>query len=418
MNKRTGIFVSAILGNVLEYYDFTVYAVFSVVIGELFFSSNSEFIQMLSSLGVFAIGFLTRPIGGIIFGYIADRKGRRTSLIISMLGMTISTFTIGIIPNSKQIGYYAPIILVILRLIQGLCISGEGAGAAIFILEHYKKLKPGLTAAFVHAANIAGTLLATFVGIIFSMLFPNIEYAWRIAFIIGGVMGTIGFYFRLQISETPIFIILEKRKKLLRSPFMHLIRTAKKSLFITICLGGTASSIVYLLKTYINVFYSSVLHLDNTIARAYLAYSSIVMIIALPISGYISDCIGKFKMIIFSTIAILFLVLPCLILISNEQFISNIIGLTILAILAGAISGTAYVFVISLFTPEQKFTGVAFGYNLGVALFGGTSAAISRSLLELTSLYYSPAFYIMFCSGSFLLIIFIMRNYIKLLLNE
>jgi len=193
MNKRRSIFLSAISGNVLEYYDFTVYAVFSLAIGQAFFPSGSQVIQTLSSLSVFAVGFIMRPIGGIIFGFIADKYGRRVSLIISMLGMTMTTFTIGLIPGYSDIGYGAPILLVMMRLIQGLCISGEGAGAAIFILEHYQNLRPGFTAGIVHASNIAGTLLASFVGIILEQLFPELEFAWRFAFILGGIMGIIGF---------------------------------------------------------------------------------------------------------------------------------------------------------------------------------------------------------------------------------
>ena len=238
MSKRRSIFLSAISGNVLEYYDFTVYAVFSLAIGKAFFPGDNEVVQILSSLGVFAVGFVTRPIGGIIFGYIADRHGRRVSLITSMLGMTIPTFSIGLIPEYSQIGYLAPLILVIMRLIQGLCISGEGAGAAIFILEHYQHLRPGFTAGIVHASNIAGTLFATLIGILFATFIPNIEFAWRLAFMLGGVMGIVGFYFRLRVSETPIFTMLAEKKQTLRSPFFHVLKTAKKSMFITFVLGA------------------------------------------------------------------------------------------------------------------------------------------------------------------------------------
>lgn len=418
MNKRRSIFLSAISGNILEYYDFTVYAVFSLAIGKAFFPNDSEFVEVLSSLAVFAVGFLTRPIGGILFGYIADRYGRRISLITSMLGMTIPTFTIGLIPNYSEIGFLAPMVLVIMRLMQGMCISGEGAGAAIFILEHYQNLRPGFTAGLVHASNIAGTLLATFIGIVLAKFFPDTDFAWRFAFILGGIMGLIGFYFRLRVSETPIFKVLAQKKKTLKSPFMHVIKTAKKSMFITFCLGGAASSIVYLVKTYINIFHCNVLHFDDATARAFLAYSSIVMIISMPLSGHISDHVGRFKMITLSSIAIFILILPCLALVSCNSTLEQIIGLTLLSVLGGAISGTAYIFIISLFTPEQRFTGVAFSYNFGIALFGGTSAAISRSLVEITNLYYAPAFYIMFTSGVFLLVMYFNRSAIRTLLDK
>ena len=125
MSKRNYIFLSAISGNILEYYDFTVYAVFSLAIGQAFFPDHSETTQILSSLAIFAVGFITRPIGGIIFGYIADKHGRRVSLITSMLGMTISTFIMGLIPSYSEIGFYAPVILVLMRLLRYLWLNHQ-----------------------------------------------------------------------------------------------------------------------------------------------------------------------------------------------------------------------------------------------------------------------------------------------------
>ena len=417
MNKRRSIFFSAISGNILEYYDFTVYAVFSLSIGRVFFPSDSQVIQTLSSLSVFAVGFVMRPIGGIIFGYIADKYGRRISLIISMLGMTITTFIIGFIPGYSEIGYSAPLLLIIMRLIQGLCISGEGAGAAIFILEHYQNLRPGFTAGLVHASNIAGTLLASVVGIILEQLLPGLEFAWRFAFIIGGVMGIVGFYFRLKVSETPIFAMLAEKKRTLKMPFIHVVKGSWRAMLITFCLGGSASSLVYIIKTYINIFHCEVLSFDKTTALIYLSYSSVVMMLTMPLSGYISDHIGRFRMIIISSLAIVIIVLPAFILLSGGEMWKQLIALTTIAMLGGFIAGTAYIFIISLFSPEERFTGVAFSYNFGVALFGGTSAVISRWLVEATTLYYAPAFYIMLTSLGFLAMAYIMRNTINTLID-
>ena len=417
MNKRRSIFLSAISGNILEYYDFTVYAVFSLSIGRAFFPADSQIVQTLSSLSVFAVGFLMRPIGGIIFGYIADKYGRRVSLITSMVGMTTTTFIIGFIPNYSEIGYSAPVILVMMRLIQGLCISGEGAGAAIFILEHYQNLRPGFTAGIVNASNIAGTLLASIVGIVLELLFPGMDFAWRFAFILGGIMGIAGFYFRLRVSETPIFEMLAEKKRTLKMPFAHVVRSSWPAMLITCCLGGSASSLVYIIKTYINIFYCETMGFDKTSALIYLSYSSIVMMLTMPLSGYISDHIGRFKMIVISSIAVVIISIPAFMLLACGEMWKQIIALTTIAMLGGFIAGTAYIFVISLFSPEERFTGVAFSYNLGVALFGGTSAVISMWLVKVTDLYYAPAFYIMFTSLGFLMVIYFMRNTINNLID-
>lgn len=417
MNKRKSIFLSAISGNILEYYDFTVYAVFSLSIGRTFFPLDTQTIQALYSLSIFSVGFLMRPIGGIIFGYIADRYGRRVSLVTSMIGMTATTFIIGFIPSYIEIGFSAPVILIIMRLMQGLCISGEGAGAAIFILEHYQNLRPGFTAGIVNASNIAGTLLASVVGIALEMLFPDVDFAWRFAFILGGLMGIIGFYFRLKVSETPVFTMLAQNKRTLATPFNHVLRKSWPAMIVTFCLAGSASSLVYIVKTYINIFYCEFMGFDKTTALIYLSYSSIIMMLTMPLSGYISDHIGRFKMIVISSIAITTFSTPAFMLLACTTSSSQIIALTIIAMLGGFIAGTAYIFIISLFSPEERFTGVAFSYNLGVALFGGTSAVISMWLVKVTQLYYAPAFYIMFTSCIFLVVVCCMRVTIRNLID-
>lgn len=405
MSKGRTIFLSAIAGNILEYYDFTVYTVFAISIGEIFFPSYcDEYTKVILSLSVFAMGFVTRPLGGILFGYIADRYGRRTSLIISMLGMTIPTFTMGFIPGYEVIGIYAPIILTVTRLLQGLCISGEGAGAAIFILEHHQNLRPGLTAGIVHSSNIAGTLIATFFGYVIARYFPSAEFAWRFAFIIGGFMGLAGFYLRLKVSETPIFEMLSEKKKTLKVPIIEVFRTGKKPMIVTIALGAAASSIVYLVKAYINIYQCNVLGNDKTVALQYVAYASLVMMITMPLSGYLSDRIGRLYMIRATTAMSFIMALPCFALMSCEHLWQQILSITILAILGGSIAGSAYVFIISIFSSAQRFSGVSFSYNLGIAMCGGTSAAISRFLVEKTGLHYSPAFYIMSTTAAFLII--------------
>lgn len=418
MTSRRKVFISAISGNILEYYDFTVYAVFTVTIGRVFFPDHSEFAQIIYSLGVFALGFLTRPIGGVLFGYIADRYGRRNSLITSMIGMTISTFVIGLIPDYSVINFYAPLILIIMRLFQGLCISGEGAGAAIFILEHHGNFRPGFTAGVVQASNIVGTLLAALVALLFSYFFPEIEYAWRLAFIIGGVMGLVGFYLRLRVSETPIFIALAEKKQTLKSPFFNVLKHAPLSVLVTFTLGAAASSVVYLIKTYINVYYNEIMNLSDSSSQLYLIYASLIMMITMPISGYLSDLIGRFRMITLSTKCVFVLALPCFWLFTFESNFVQIVALTLLAILGGLISGSAYIFIISLFSPEQRFSGVAFSYNLGIALFGGTAAAISRSLVEVTGCIIAPAFYIMFTTSMFLIVVLSTKDKLIKILNS
>lgn len=412
--QRHFVFFSAISGNILEYYDFTVYSVFAISIGKVFFPASSTFAQVLASLAVFAVGFLTRPLGGIIFGYVGDKYGRRTALILSMCGMTLTTFGIGFLPGYQELGILAPILLIICRLIQGLCISGEGAGAAIFVLEHFGKLRSGLITGIVNASNITGTLIASLVGIFTQYYCMCDEESWRYAFILGGFMGLIGAYLRVKTSETPIFKIMAKKKKIEKFPFKAVVKKSWHFMILTACVGGVASCVVYIIKTYVNVFYADIMGYANPTPLLYLAYASFILMIFMPIAGYISDFIGRANMLKLGAILVFLFTGPSMYIMASESFATQIFGLTSFAILAGLMAGSAYIFVISLFKPQERFTGVSFSYNLGVAIFGGTSPMIARWLVEKTGIIYSPAFYIMFISIMFLSIMFLLRREIAI----
>jgi MHS family proline/betaine transporter-like MFS transporter len=314
------------------------------------------------------------------------------------------------IPGYHTIGMAAPILLVCMRLIQGLCISGEGAGAAIFVLEHYGNLRPGLVAGIVQGSNIAGTLLASVVGILINSYIGHIEDAWRFAFLLGGFMGIVGFYLRLKTQETPIFKILSKRKQVLKAPFLDVVFRAWHYMLLTTIVAGVASSIVYIIKTYIHVFYTGIMHLDVGTSLSYLSYTTCVLMIFMPLTGWISDYIGSKRTMQIAAIIEIIFIIPAMYLMGSEDRIYQILGLTSIGILGGIASGSAYMFVISLFEPQERFTGVAFSYNLGVALFGGTTPMIAAALVKLTGLSYAPAFYIIVLSLVFLMMTHIMKE--------
>jgi MHS family proline/betaine transporter-like MFS transporter len=413
MEKKKFVFFAATMGNVLEYYDFTIYTVLTLNIGKVFFSQQSEFLQTLSAFAVFALGFLTRPIGGIIFGFIADRFGRRISLICSMLGMTIPTLMIGLIPGYDIIGIYAPAILVGMRLLQGLCISGEGTGTAIFVLEHYKSLRSGFITGLVHSSNIGGTILASAVGMFITRYLSHIEWSWRLAFILGGILGIVGFYLRLQVSESPEFTKIQMQKKILKSPLRNVFKTAWPSMIITFVIAGLASCIIYFIKGYLNIFMKTVHHLNETESLFYFAFTNFVVMISMPIGGALTDKFGKEKSIRFIIIAIGLLIIPLIYILSQKNLIFIYFALSSIGLIAGIMASCAYIFSISLFSPEQKVTGVGFSYNTGVAMFGGTMPLISNWLYQYTEHSYVVSYYISFLSIFTIAIMILFRKYIS-----
>ena len=407
MLKRSYIFFAAIFGNILEYYEFTVYAVFSITIGKVFFAATNPTVQVMSSLACFAIGFVTRPIGGIFFGYIADKHGRRISLIISILGMALPTFVIGFLPSYEKIGILAPILLACMRMLQGLCISGEGTGTAIFVLEHYHNIKPGLIAGAVHSTNIIGTLIASAVGI-YIKTYVSDPNAWRYAFLMGGVFGLFGFYLRLKVSETPIFQQINKNKK--RVPIFDVISKSWRYMLITFATAAVASSITQLVKAYINIFYATVMHMPESSSLKYAFYANFVMMVTMPLFGLLGDTIGNIRALVTAVVSIIIFTIPAMMYMGSESYACQILCVTTLGALAGGVSASAYLFVISVFPPEQRATGVGFSYNLGITFFGGTSAFISAWLVKNTSLNYAPGIYIISTAVLFM-VIFIIYKY-------
>ncbi len=413
LKGKGSVFWAAIIGNVLEYYDFTVYIVFTIEISKAFCPSGSHTSQIWWALIAFAFGFLARPLGGVVLGYVGDKFGRRTALLSSALGMTFSTFSIGILPSYDSIGFFAILMLFVLRLIQGFCISGEGTGAAIFILEHSKVKRLGLMAGIVHSTNIGGTLLAIFVSFALRHFFPQYQdFIWRFAFISGGLFGLFALFLRWHVAETPIFAVMKQQRGQVKDGIMNVVRSAWRKMFLTFVIGSFTSSMVQFIKGYISVYYQEEMGLSHHTSLMYLMYSSVVLMISMVIFGGLGDVFGKSRILIGSGIMAIIFIFPALWFMSGPNTLDHIIGLTMLDVIAGAASASAYAFVISIFEPSQRFFGVSVSYNLGIALFGGTSPAIAKLLGNLVGDSYAPAYYITALSIMFLITMFKMKPFI------
>lgn len=394
MNKRNlKITAAAMIGHVLEFFDFTIYAVFAVELGKVFFPSSSEFAQVLSSLAVLAVGFLTRPVGGLLFGHIGDKFGRRNALAISVIGMAIATLIMALLPGYENLGIFAPILLVILRLIQGLCIGGEGAGSSIFVLEHLSHIKPGLIGGIVNSALTVGILLAIVTGLIVHSFWPSNPDNWRIAFGFGGIVGLAGLYLRMNVEETPVFEKLKKENKILELPIKHVLKHNLPNVFLTISLGGITGCSAYMVMTFIDIFYKSVLNFEPIDSLKYAVYANALLIVLLPIMGVISDRIGYRRAMCTGVVLAIILNIPIFLMLESTNTLINLLGLTLLSTVAAIIYAPLYPFMLSLFKPEQRYSGIAFSLNIGIAMFGGTSSMFGLSLIKYTGLNFGGAIY-------------------------
>ena len=402
------ILAGSLLGNIVEYYDFGIYTVFATTIGQLFFPPVGDSWAVILALIVFSLGFMMRPLGGIVFGYIGDKFGRKKALIISMLGMSFSTLSLGLLPSYEEIGIFASIFLVIIRLIQGLCIGGEGTGSAIYIIEHGAK-RIALMGGVIMTSNILGTLLANLVAFFLNSVFDLNHNNWSWAFFLGFFMGITVLYIRIHNHETPAFEKFKEKKKT-KMPVIEVLVKKKYALFTTIAIAASASSLMYLVRGYLNIFLQSHLGFSTDLSLKYTIYTLITLAILLPLAGLLTDKIGIRRVLNLGITLTILGILPAWYLIVTQE--NLIVGLLLISLMGALMGAPAYPHAIHSFPPEIRYSGIALGWNLGNAIFGGTTPLISALTIEKIGIM-GPAFYLLFTSSIFLLLRFWATFYIK-----
>lgn len=405
MRSKLKVVIGAITGNIVEYYDFGIYAVFVTIIGKLFFpASSDENMDIILAFAVFSIGFMMRPLGGLVFGYIGDRFGRKNALIISIAGMSLSTLGIGLLPSYESIGWFAPVILVCIRMLQGLCIGGESTGSAIYIIEHIGDRKMSLMSSLVMTSNIIGTLVANIIAMILEVTIGIDDYTWRYCFFIGFGMGIFSLYFRIKNDETPAFKEMKSSdNKSHKTPVIDIIQKKKYAVLTIFAIAASATSITYLVRGYLNTFLIDSLHYTTHTALVYTIFTLSCLTILFPVFGVLTDKFGTNKMLNFGAFFTFFTIIPAWYLVTHFQGIAQYIGLILISIMGAAMGSPAYPHAINIFPPQIRYSGVSLGWNLGNAAFGGTTPVICTLLLDHIGLM-GPAFYLVFTSSIFIML--------------
>ncbi|NQD64336.1 MHS family MFS transporter [Bacillus haikouensis] len=376
--------MASFVGALMEWYDFFLYGIAAaVVFNKLFFPNEDPLIGTIASFASFAIGFLARPIGGVIFGHYGDKIGRKKILVITMMLMGVATFLIGVIPTYENIGIWAPILLVFLRIIQGFGLGGEYGGAALLVIEHSPRNKRGFWGGLLQSATSTGLLLATGVFSLVSML-PDeafFSWGWRIPFLISIILLFVGTFIRLNIQETPAFQEVKDTGKEAKLPILELIKTYPKAIFIALGarLGETVSS--NLLNAFAIAYVSTQLGLPESVALNAIFVAAAVGIIACPVFGALSDRIGRKPVYLISTLFLVIFSVPYFMLLNTE--VTFIIWL---AVVLGYVVGPTMMFSVQsvffteMFGTNVRYSGLSIAYQVSAAL-GGFTPLIATSLL-------------------------------------
>lgn len=416
--KKKKVILAGAIGNALEWYDFTIYAFFVPLIATQFFPTNDQFISILATFAVFALGFLVRPLGAVLFGYIGDHIGRKKALIISMIMISCPTILIGLLPNYGAIGIFAPLGLVTLRIIQGLAVSGELTTATVFLIEHADSNKRGIAGSLAMAGAYLGMVLSSIFATIITDVLSNEQvhqWGWRIPFILGGLLGVIGLIFRLKSSDPEMYhekSTLNNNLSHSKSIIGHVGSLNYKKLVIGVLLTCIMAISNYFLIAYFNTFLTQTQKMPLKAVMSINTIGLLVQLCSTVFMGYLSDYVGRKKVLGAGIISITLLSYPVFWLFMQHNIYLALLGEVIFAIAAGAISGLIPTTLAEMFDTYHRNMGISISYNISLALFGGTAPLVAISLIAATNNLYSPANYLMICSCiAFLALLTVKESY-------
>jgi MFS family permease len=390
--REKKIILLSALGGMLEFYDFIIYGIFSLYFAHQFFPSHDPLVSVIESYVVFVLGYIARPIGGIIFSHIGDEQGRKKVLIITIIIMGLASFGIGLLPTYDNIGLAAPCLLLSLRLLQGLALGGELPSTYVYISESMPT-KLGYGFGGVMTGVNAGLLLGMLMNLLLNTLFtaPEMEsFAWRIPFILGGVLCLISYKIRKSLRETQAFIKIKDKPKL---PLFYLVQHHLPSLLSGICITAFMSGTVVTTIIFMPTYLTKILHFDPHLFSHFMIYVMLANVLTIYLGGGLANTFSPQKM---------FFIIGCIALplIASSYFLISLnLCLALAMIILGIIQGMAALLVplllTRLFPTQIRLTGVALSYNIGFTLFGGLAPIILTSLMtQGTNVYLTPILYL------------------------
>ena len=383
------VVLAAVVGATIEWYDFLLYGVVAgIVFNKLYFPAGDPVVATLLAYSTFAAGFVTRPLGGLIFGHFGDKIGRKSMLVITLMIMGVSTFLIGLVPTYAQIGIAAPLLLLLLRVFQGIGLGGEWGGAVLMAYEYAPKEKRGYYASLPQIGLALGVCLASGVVALLSSLLTDAQFlawGWRIAFLISGVLVAVGLYIRLSIQETPEFTAIKERNAALQIPFLDLIKRYPGNI-----LKGMGAR--YIDGVFFNVFavfsisyLTSTIKISRTDALIGVMAAAFVMCFAIPYFGALSDRIGRTKVYFWGSLVVALSSFPAFWLITHSSGNMLLIWLAIIipfGILYAAVYGPEAALFCDLFDAKVRYSGISFVYQFSGIFASGITPIIATALLK------------------------------------
>jgi MHS family shikimate/dehydroshikimate transporter-like MFS transporter len=410
---------AATVGTIIEWYDYALYGAASgLIINKLFFPQLSSTAGVLAAFATFAVGFFTRPLGGLIISHFGDTTGRKPALIFTVALMGLSTVAIGLLPDFSQIGIAAPILLVLLRLLQGVGAGAEYAGAVTLVAEYVRPERRGYYTAYLQSATIVGILFATvsFLAISYLPEETMLSWGWRIPFLISALLLLVALYIRNRLDETPEYVAAMARaamqRRAARVPVGELLRNSPKEVLLG-CLSVTGHNAnAYLLNAFALSYMINTLKMPRTDSLMAVIIATAAGIVATPLLGAIADRIGYAKIYALGAIFMVFFAFPLFALLDTKSVVLGTIAMGLAyAIGFGGMAGAQGAFLANLFPTRYRFSGIAFARELNGLLIAGPTPFIASALVAMSG--GTPrfvAFYLMGCCALTVVAVWVVRG--------
>ncbi|WP_051974584.1 MFS transporter [Cupriavidus necator] len=393
--RRRRAITATILGNGFEWFDFMVYGFFAITIGQLFFPTGNDLTSLLLSVATFGVGFVVRPIGGILIGMYSDRVGRKAALSLTILLMAGGTALIGLAPTYEQIGIAAPIMIIFARLMQGFSAGGEMGSATAFLTEHAPANRKGYYASWIQSSIGFAVVLGATAGTILTLWLTPEEvkaWGWRIPFLLGILIGPIGFYIRSNVDETPAFLATKEKVK---KPFSEVLKIYPRETFTTFSMVILWTVCIYVLLFYMPTYAVKTLKMPQSMSFIAGVIGGLIITVLSPFVGAWSDRIGRRKILAFSSGGILLLAYPMFALVvSSPTQTSLILFQAVFGLLIAGYTGPILAAFSEIFPSRVLSTGLSVAYNVAVMTFGGFASLILTWLIATTGSAMAPALYV------------------------
>ncbi|WP_248465641.1 MFS transporter [Pectobacterium versatile] len=386
----------AALGGALEFYDFIIFVFFAAVIGDLFFPPDiPEWLRQVQTFGIFAAGYLARPLGGIIMAHFGDKSGRKKMFSLSILLMALPTLAMGLLPTYEAIGIAAPLLLLLMRVLQGAAIGGEVPGAWVFVAEHVPRARIGFACGTLTAGLTMGILLGSLIATLLNTVLTPEQMSgggWRLPFFIGGVFGLIAMYLRRWLQETPIFMEMREQKKLAEElPLKSVVLNHKRAVVVSMLLTWLLSACIVVVILMAPTYLQKVHGIPAALALQANCLATIALMVGCVGAGLLVDRFGASKLFIVGSLSLA----ACSWFFYSSAASSTMllfVSYAIVGLSVGVVGGVPYVMV-RAFPAAVRFSGISFSYNVSYAIFGGLTPVFVTLIMKATPM--APAFYVL-----------------------